>query len=306
MAQRTATRPDAMPSQQQSNLLLGAGLMTLAFLMNTTQSSISKVVRDELGGPQFALHVFSFALLILFPIVVWRRGQDFKTQVLRLHLLRGLVGGVGFLLFFTSVQLVDLVNATVVLNTAPILIPLIAWLALGQEISRGLWVAIAVGFLGLITVVQPSPSLFSQPGILLAFAGAIAGSVEFLMVRRLDESEPALTQVLYYLMVSFVLAFAASVRQLRMPSPTVWLWMVGAAIAILSFQFLLVRAISYAEPHQLGVFQYTSVIFSAIIGWAFFNEIPGLVVMGGIALVCAGGVAAVVLEDGPNEEGAGQ
>ena len=296
MVQRTANQTDSAPAEQ-SNLLIGAGLMTLAFLMNTAQSSISKVVRSELGGPQFALHVFSFALLILLPIVVWRRGQDFKTSVLRLHLLRGLVGGIGFLLFFTSVQLVDLVNATVVLNTAPILIPLIAWLALGHEISRGLWVAIAIGFLGLIVVVQPSAALFHKPGILLALAGALAGAIDFLMVRKLDESEPPLTQVLYYLLVGMVLAFAASIWQFHMPSPTAWLWMSGAAIAILSFQFVLVQAVSYAKPHQLGVFQYTSVIFSALMGWAFFNETPGLLVMAGILLICGGGVAAVLLGD---------
>ncbi|MGF1516100.1 MAG: DMT family transporter [Elainellaceae cyanobacterium] len=295
MVQAKNSSPAAF--QQQSNLVLGAGLMTLAFFMNTVQGSIAKVVREEIGGPQFALHIFSLALLILLPVVAWRRGRDFKTEVLPLHLLRGAAGGSGFLLFFSSVQLVELVNATVVLNTTPILIPLIAWVALGQDISQELWAAIAIGFVGLLVVVQPDASLFSEPGILLALAAAIAAAVEFLTVRRLNQSEPALTQVLYYLTVGMVLAFVVSVWNLRMPSTTTWLWLGGAAIAILSIQFALIRAFAYAEPHQVGVFQYTSVVFSAIIGWAFFNETPGWLVAVGIMLICVGGMTAVLLGD---------
>lgn len=297
MVQDTVAQNASASSEQPSNLVFGASLMTLAFFMNTVQSSIAKVVREDLGGPQFTLYVFSLVLLLLLPAVIWRRGRDFKTEVLPLHLMRGVAGASGFLLFFTSVKLIDLVNATVLINTIPILIPVIAWVALGQDVSRGLWAAIAIGFVGLLVVVQPSTSILSQPGTLLALAAAIAGAIEFLTVRRLNQSEPAFTQILYYLTVGWVMAFAFALWHLRMPSLTTWLWMGGAAIALLSVQFSLIKAFSYAAPQQVGVFQYSSVAFSAIIGWTFFNETPDMLVAVGIVLICVGGMTAILLGD---------
>ena len=281
--------------QQEPNLVLGAGLMTLAFFANTLQSAVAKVVREEISGAQYAFHIFSIALLILLPIVLWRRRRDFKTEILPVHLLRAVAGSSSFLLFITSVKLIDLVNATVLLNTTPILIPLIAWVVLHQNIARGLWFAIAVGFAGLVIVVRPSAATIGEPGNLLALGAALTGAIEFLTVRRLNQSEPALTQILYYLLVGSLLAAPLAFWQWHLPSPRSWLLLGGAAIALLGFQFSLIKAFTYAEPHQIGVFQYTSVGFSAITGWLFFSEKPDLLVAVGIVLICVGGILAIRL-----------
>jgi drug/metabolite transporter (DMT)-like permease len=93
---------------------------------------------------------------MLLSIVLWRQRNDFKTEILPWHLLRAVAGSSSFLLFMTAVKSIDLVNATVLLITMPILIPLIAWVVMHQHIQRGLWFAIAIGFAGLLVVVRPS------------------------------------------------------------------------------------------------------------------------------------------------------
>lgn len=283
------------PLNQEPNLLLGAGLMTLAFFANTLQSAIAKSIPAEISGAQYGFHIFSIALLMLTPIVLWRRGNDFKTEILPWHLLRAVAGSSSFLLFMTAVKSIDLINATVLLSTMPILIPLIAWVVLHQNIQRGLWLAIAIGFAGLVVVVRPSTITIGQPGDLLALSAALTGAIEFLLVRRLNQSESSLTQILYYLIVGSLLATPLAISQWHTPSPQSWLLLGGAAIFLLCFHFAIIKALTYAKPHQISVSQYTAVVFSAIIGWLFFKEQPDLLVVVGIVLICVGGILAIYL-----------
>ena len=76
----------------------------------------------------------------------------------------------------------------------------------------------------------------------------------------------------------------------------------AATAAFLSFQLLLVKAYTYAEPHQIGMFQYSSVIFGAIIGWLAFNEVPNGVAIAGMGLIMVGGALAIYLEQKPSEQ----
>jgi drug/metabolite transporter (DMT)-like permease len=65
------------------------------------------------------------------------------------------------------------------------------------------------------------------------------------------------------------------------------------------FQFLIIKAYTYAKPHEIGAFQYSSVVFAAILGWVIFKEQldPGTII--GTLLICVGGVLSI---SGRNEE----
>jgi drug/metabolite transporter (DMT)-like permease len=60
-----------------------------------------------------------------------------------------------------------------------------------------------------------------------------------------------------------------------------------------AFQFLLIKAYVYAEPHEIGAFQYSSVVFAAIFGWTLFKESIGLGTIMGTLLICIGGVMSI-------------
>ena len=158
----------------------GAALLVAAFLANTLQSAFARAVGSAMDALMFTWLTFVLALILLIPLLAARGGRDLPTRVFPLHLLRGAMGMGGFLLFMSAAQLVNLVNANVLLNTTPMFIPLLAWLVLRQRIPASLWKALAVGFAGMVIVVQPNASLLDKPGDLLGLAagfvlGAIAG-----------------------------------------------------------------------------------------------------------------------------------
>lgn len=293
-------------SSKDTSLALGAGLITLGFLANTIQGALGKTAQATIGPGQFLWLLILLALAALTPLEAIRRGQDiqagFNKTTLLFYLLRAVFGLSGFYLFIWAAGLGSLVSANVLLNTTPILIPVIGVVALGKEISLKLWGAIALGFIGLLLVVQPSAELLRNPANLIGLGAGFSAAIEFLTVRHLNQTQTPLSQTLYYLIIGAILIAPVALYQWEPMTMQSVGYVVCAAAAFLSFQLLLVKAYSYAEPHQIGVFQYSSVIFSAIIGWLFFSEIPNAVAIVGMALITVGGALAIYLEQSSSEQ----
>ncbi len=297
------TVSDGESEGTDQSLWLGAVLLTLGFLANTIQGALGKVAQSAIAPGQFLWLLILLALAVVLPVEAWRRGQDLKAgfdrAVLPFYLLRAVFGLCGFYLFIWAAGLGSLVNANVLLNTTPVFIPVIGALFLGKDVSLRLWGAIAVGFVGLLLVVQPNAELLQNPANLLGLGAGLSAAVEFLTVRSLNKTQSALSQVLYYLLIGAVLVAPVALWQWQPVDVQTAGYVVGAAAAFLSFQVLLVQAYRFAEPHQIGMFQYSSVIFSAAIGWWFFGEIPSGVAIGGMLLIVLGGAIALYLEQQP-------
>ncbi|MEM8504953.1 MAG: DMT family transporter [Cyanobacteria bacterium P01_D01_bin.1] len=290
---------------QPSSLLLGALLITTGFLANTIQGALGKMAQSTIEPGQFLWLLIVMALAVLVPIEIGRRGRDFSAgwsqEIFPFYLLRSAFGLSGFYLFIWAAGLGSLVNANVLLNTTPVFIPVIGVLALGKEISGKLWGAIALGFIGLLLVVQPNTDLLSNPANLLGLGAGLSAAIEFLTVRHLSQTQSSLGQTLYYLLIGSVLMAPIAWWQWQPLTVETLKIVAAAAGSFLSFQLLLVQAYRYAEPHQIGIFQYSSVIFAAIIGWLFFSEVPNLVSVAGMVLISLGGALSIYLEQRPQE-----
>lgn len=274
-----------------------------AFLANTLQSAFGRAVGSGMDAVMFTWLTFLLALILLIPLLLIRRGRDLQTRVLPLHLLRAGTGMGGFLLFITAARLVNLVNANVLLNTTPLFIPLLAWLVLKQRIPSNLWTALGIGFAGMVIVVQPNADVLDKPGDLLGLAAGLVCAVEFLTVKALDRSESAITQLAYFLGFGTLLSTLMMLGQFHAISVSQALLVLASAVCLLSFQFLLIHAYSYADPSAIGAFQYASVIFAGLIGWIWFQQVPNLGVLLGTVLICVGGVCSILWQRNASSPG---
>ena len=284
-----------------SSLLIGASLLVAAFLANTLQSAFARAIGEGMSALMFTWLTFLLALILLLPLLLLRGGRDLPTTALPLHLLRGGAGMVGFLLFITASQLVNLVNANVLLNTTPLFIPLLGWLVLGQRVPSALWKALAIGFAGMVIVVQPNASILDKPGDLLGLAAGLICAVEFLAVKALDRSESTITQLVYFLVIGSAVTSLLMIGHWHPISQQQLLLVLASAVCLLSFQFLLIKAYSYADPGAIGAFQYASVIFAGLVGWIWFQQIPNLGVVLGTVLICIGGVCSILWQRPPRD-----
>ncbi len=281
-----------LPAPKES-LLLGSIFLVLAFLANTIQSVFGKFLEAQLSVEMFTWVTFLSALIILTPIVAARGFKDLKTNAIKFHLIRGCTGIAGFLLFIAAAQLTSLVNANVLLNTTPIFIPLLALLVLRTKIDSRLWMAIALGFAGMVIIVKPDSTIFTNPGNLLGLTAGFVTAIEFLAVKHLDETDSPITQMFYFLLIGTVFSSLLVMGKMQAINHEQALIMLATGGCLVCFQFLLIKAYTYAKPHEIGAFQYSSVVFAAILGWVLFKEQldPGTIV--GTLLICVGGVLSI-------------
>ena len=275
------------------SILTGTIYIILAFLANTTQSVFGKYVDKSLSVEMFSFGTFLVAFILLLPIILFRKGRDIPTTRGRYHLLRAVTGITGFLLFIAAAQLTSLVDTNVLVNTTPIFIPILALIFLHQHIPRAVWIAIVIGFVGVVVIVRPDASIFSNPGNLVALGAGLVTAIEFLAVNHLDKTESPLTQLFYFLLFGIVVLGLISIGKFNSAPAWAYWMMLGTGLCLLAFQFLLIKAYQFAKPHEIGAFQYISVVFAAIYGVVLFKETIQLETIIGAILVCVGGVISI-------------
>jgi drug/metabolite transporter (DMT)-like permease len=275
------------------SVLTGTIYIILAFLANTTQSVFGKYVDKSLSVEMFSFGTFLVAFILLLPIILFRKGRDIPTSKGRYHLLRAVTGITGFLLFIAAAQLTSLVDTNVLVNTTPIFIPILALIFLHQHIPRAVWIAIMIGFVGVVVIVRPDASIFSNPGNLVALGAGLVTAIEFLAVNHLDKTESPLTQLFYFLLFGIVVLGLISIGKFNSAPAWAYWMMLGTGLCLLAFQFLLIKAYQFAKPHEIGAFQYISVVFAAVYGVVLFKETIQLETIIGAILVCVGGVISI-------------
>jgi drug/metabolite transporter (DMT)-like permease len=99
--------------------------------------------------------------------------------------------------------------------------------------------------------------------------------------------------MIYFLLIGSLLSTILVVGKLQPINQEQALIMLATGGCLVCFQFLLIKAYTYAKPHEIGAFQYSSVVFAAFLGWILFKEQLDLGTIIGTVLICAGGILSI-------------
>src|SRR5262245_49595561 len=286
---------DAMSTTAASapaRLPLGVLLTVLAFLAVAVMSAFAKAASDT--GLSAGVLVFfqnAISLALILPWVLRRGGAGLKTRRPALHFLRAVAGLLSQYLLFVALKYIPLVDAVLLANAAPLFIPLIAWLWLKQAIPAKLWASLVIGFVGVVLILQPGGQVFSWATPLALAAGACS-AVALVAVSLLDTTEPPARNLAYSFLISSLLTAPFLVSDWTTPGLRGWFWLGGVGVTMALAQFLLILAYDQASAAALSPFNYSVVVFSGLLGWLVWGQVPNALSLVGVVLVCAGGVLA--------------
>lgn len=232
----------------------------------------------------FARNLVGLALVAaLVAVPGW---GELRTRVPHLHLLRGTAGLGAMYCFFYAIAHMPLANAMLLKLTAPLFMPLVALAWLGERFTWHVVAALGVGFSGVALILVPDFSTLA-PVAAIALLGGVLAAVAKVTVRRLSATEPASRTVFYFAAIGTVISLM----------PLAWLWQApdGASMAWLLLlgvfatlgQLLLTRGMGCAPAARLGPFTFFSVVFGALLGWLFWEELLGSATVFGTLLVLA-------------------
>jgi drug/metabolite transporter (DMT)-like permease len=292
MAPGPDARADARQAAHPENLLLGIVLTVLAFLAVAVMSALGKAASEAVPSDVLTLFQNAISLLLLIPFVVRDGIRSLRTEHFRLHLLRGVSGLLSQYLMFVALGFIPLVDAVLLANSAPLFIPMVAWAWLAQRVTGRLWLTLAVGFVGVVLILQPGSGVLSV-GTPIALAAGACSAVALVAVGRLHLTEPPTRILFYYFLISTVLMAPAVPRLSWRLSGAIWLELLGVGVCMALAQLLLVLAYVNASPSHLAPFNYSVVVFSALLGWLLWHQVPNAGSLVGMILVCVAGVASM-------------
>lgn len=211
----------------------------------------------------------------------------------RLLLVRGLCGSVALLCFFQAIAQLPLASATVLQYTYPTFTAIAAWLLLGETLRRRIALAVVVGWIGVICVIQPPwigaglTGLALMPA-LVAVAGALFTALAYVSVRRLSRTEHPLVIILYFPMVSIPLTLPAVLQQGVWPTSMDWLWLLGVGVLTQLGQIWVTQGLSRLPAARATSLNYVQVVFAATWGWIWFEEgVTALSLLGAVLVLAA-------------------
>jgi drug/metabolite transporter (DMT)-like permease len=274
------------------NLAFGAASSSLSFFCTAVMSALVKATEDLTSTAVVLLFQNLICLLIMVPVTLRRGLASLRTDKIGLHIFRAATGTAAWYALFVAITLMPLTNAILLTFSAPLWMPVIAWAVFRQRASKATWVGAAIGFVGVVLVLQPHHQQFNI-GALFALAGAFFLALALMSVRWLGATEPMPRILFYYFLFSTVLVAPFALIDWQPFGARASIYLIGIGLTLLLGQVLIVLAYRYASAVKVGPFIYTVIVFTALIDWVLWDRAPTLFVLLGMALVIGGGLIAI-------------
>jgi drug/metabolite transporter (DMT)-like permease len=251
-----------------------------------------------LGGrmPLFEVIFFraTLSLILLTGIMLWRK-SSFKGKNYKLLLLRGLLGFGGIVCSFYAMTKMMLGNASILLNTFPLFVALLAPLLIGERFKPINFLFVILAFAGIILIIKPTQHIIHNVAMIGLMSGIFA-ALSVISVRKLTHTDSSSVITFYFTAFVSAASLPFVAKDFIFPTRIDWLLIVGMALAVTMGQLLMTKAYSYAHAATISPFAYISVLLSYILGVIIWNDVPDLVSLTGGVLIVVSGVAITVTE----------
>ncbi len=280
--------------------LLGISLFILSALFMALMGTLVKILADHQTAEAIVFWRNFVGLAIIVPWMFFKREpfkEQLKTSSIKLHLTRGIASFLSVFLYFYSLKDLSLSSATLLFNTIPIFIPLVAFFWKRVVILKILWWGLGISFLGILFALNPGKDLIQFPSLIALLSGLL-GAVAYVSLRLGHYSETQDRLMFYLFLICAVCAalftFFSFKTSWTLTVKDGWLMLL---VGVLGFLYqLTVTAGAKFVPVRLGsIFIYFSVIFAFAIDRWVWNTHIALSTYLGFILIVFGAVLMVVL-----------
>lgn len=269
-------------------LILVAAQSILIFLdVSAKWLSIAGMPTTQIMFARYGIHV-GLLLLLVLPVRGWNlfRSGNWKLEVARGLCLLGSTAG-----NFLSMRYLPLTVTGALLFTMPLMVCALSGPMLGESVGWRRWLAIGIGFIGILVIIRPGTEAF-HPAALLSLAAAFFGAVFGIFTRKLAGVDGAMTQQFYAGGIALVAItpFALSGGWVWPGDTVSWIAFFTLGTAGVLGHLLISVAHRYATPATLAPFNYLQLLYLALASWVIFNQPPDRWFFVGATIIIASGL----------------
>lgn len=216
----------------------------------------------------------SISVIVALTLIVKNRGSFFgKKDNQKLLILRSTFGTIGILLNYYAIDRLVLSDANMLNKLSPFFVIIFSAIFLKEKIKPNQFFALAVAFLGALFIIKPSFSFEMIPA-LAGTLGGISAAAAYTCVRSLGGKEKPDTIVFYFSLFSSIVTLPLMIISYKPMSIIQFTYLILAGIFASLGQFGITFAYKFAPGKEISIFDYTNIIFSAIISLCLFGVLP--------------------------------
>jgi len=275
------------PALLRRQPVLGLAYMAAAVLAFSAMDAAAKWLTEGYHVVQIA--ILSRMLSPFFALAVAQHQgglRTLKTRHFGWHVARAAANGATLLTFFGALIYLPLADTIAICFVSPLIMCALAVPFLKEKVGPRRWIAIVIGFMGVLVITQPSGVGFGI-GVVLALGAALFDAIGIIITRQMSATESSHSQMFWSSLVLFA-AFGAVLPFVWVtPAAADWLPIAILALSGTFAQFCLAQAFRYGEVSLLAPLQYSALIWAVIFGYMFWRELPTPTVLGGVAIIIA-------------------
>lgn len=270
--------------------LRGILFMCLAMLLFTGLDTSAKLVTRELAPWVAVFFRYGVALLLGLAILFARRGgRGITTRHPSLQTIRGLLLMGSTICNFIAMQYLQLAQTAAIFFTVPLLVSALSVPLLGEHVGWRSWLAVAVGFLGVMVIMRPGTSGFHW-AMLFSLAAALQGALYNIATRKVGGQDSAETSLFYVALVGSLASIIPAGLNWTVPQGTQWLLLFSMGIFGTIGHFLLIEGHRLTTASRLAPFIYSQIVWMMLSGFLVFGDVPDRWTFAGASVVVASGL----------------
>ena len=231
--------------------------------------------------------------LILSYLDVKRKRLSIWGHNRPLLIARGTVGALALMCIYFAVTTLPLAEATVLQYLHPVFTALLAIIFLKERIQLSTIICIALSLAGLLIMVKPA-FLFGQTtalpwlSVTAALAGAFGSGIAYVIVKKLSSTEDSSVIVFYFPLIALPVSILLPGDSFVVPNDEALVLLLLVGIFTQTGQIGLTKSMQTLTASKATTYSYVQVLFSILLGWMIFNDIPALWTWIGGGLIMAG------------------
>lgn len=231
------------------------------------------------------LVALAFAFILLKKEGVWFSG---KKENIRYLLLRSAAGTIGILCNYYAIDRLVLSDASMLNKMSPFFAIIFSYLILKEKIKPPQAVIVAVAFLGSLLIIKPTPAIFNSPAALIGLLGGLAAGIAYTYVRVLGEKgEKGPFIVFIFSAFSCIVTLPYLLLNYQPMDGIQLVYLLLAGLCAAGGQFAITAAYFHAPAREISVYDYSQIVFSAVLGFLVFGQIPDMLSWMGYLVICA-------------------
>ncbi|WP_417586720.1 DMT family transporter [Pararhodobacter oceanensis] len=275
----------------KSNPKAGVWLMLAAMFVFAVTDALSRYMASEYNVFMVIMVRYWFFAVFVIALASRSAGGVMKAARSKIPLIQGfrsVLIAVEVLVMVAAFTILGLVESHAVFAVYPLLVAALSGPVLGEKVGWRRWLAIGVGFIGVLVILQPGFGVFQVEALIPLLAAAMF-ALYSLLTRYVSRHDSSAVSFFWMGVIGALVTTAIGVFYWQPMTQSDWGWMAALCVTAAGSHYMLIRAYEFAEASAIQPLAYSQLVFASALGMFIFGEtLRNNVAIGAGIVICAG------------------